>query len=82
MLLETITLFCIKLTDAPQQNAETRILSLICVDALLCQGLKCVNRSLFDFSTPAENRFVDLASEILALYGSLSEDSPNKGKSQ
>jgi hypothetical protein len=67
MLLEPIMLFCIKLIDAPQQNAETRILLLICVDALLCQGLKFVDRSLFNFSTLVENRCVDLASEILAL---------------
>jgi hypothetical protein len=67
MLYKPILLFCIKPSDAPQQNAETRILSLICVDALLCQGLRWVDRSLLNYFAPTKNRCVDLASEILAL---------------
>jgi hypothetical protein len=67
MLYKPIMPFCIKPSDAPQQNAETRILSLICVDALLCQGLRWVDRSFSNYFAPAKNRCVDLASEILAL---------------
>ncbi len=67
MLYKPIVPFCIKTIDAPQQNAETRILWSRGVDALLCKGLKCVDRSFFDFSAPTKNRCVDLAPETLTL---------------
>jgi hypothetical protein len=66
MLYKPIMPFCIEAIDAPQQNAETRILSSRCVDALLCKGLSYVDRSLLYYFAAANNRCVDLAPETLA----------------